>query len=122
MEPITVLVVDDEEAVRGLLSRVLETGGYKVIAVGDAVSALAILRESRPEIQVVVSDIMMQGMDGISLYESASGEFGDLPFIFITGYAENERMISVPTRYPVITKPFVPEALLRCIRHVLKTA
>ena len=62
----------------------------------------------------------MSGVDGIPLFEIASDEFVHLPFIFMTGYADNERMVSLPSRCAVITKPFAPIALLTCSRHVLK--
>jgi DNA-binding NtrC family response regulator len=113
------LVVDDDDAIRRYISSLLKIEGFQVREASDGVAALAALRECGASIQVVITDIRMPGADGVAFYESAADERPDLPFLFITGYADSERMVSIPGRYPVITKPFTSDALLSCVRSVL---
>jgi DNA-binding NtrC family response regulator len=118
--PYVALVVDDDAAVRRFVASVLQTEGFDVIQAEDGAAALAAIASSRSEISVVVSDVRMGRLDGISLFEKATELVESLPFVFITGFAESERMISVPTMFPVLTKPFLPSALITCVRSVLE--
>ena len=114
------LVVDDDAAVRRYVATVLKAEGFQVIEARDGVTALAAIASPHSDIGIVVSDIRMEGLDGISVLEKANELAESLPFVFITGYAENERLISVPSQFPVLTKPFLPSALIKCVRTVLE--
>jgi len=113
------LVVDDDAAVRRFVTTILKAEGFQVIEAENGAAALLTLARAEAPIRLVVSDIRMEGLDGISLSEKATEIGDDIRFVFITGFAENDRLVSVSTRFPVITKPFVPQALMSCVRSVL---
>jgi DNA-binding NtrC family response regulator len=120
LAPMTnVLVVDDDAAVRRFVTANLKAEGFHVVEAENGAAALLALARPEEPIRLVVSDIRMEGLDGISLFERAAEIIDSIGFIFITGFAENERLVSVPTRFPVITKPFSPQALMSCVRLVL---
>jgi DNA-binding NtrC family response regulator len=118
--PYVALVVDDDAAVRRFVASVLQAEGFSVIQAEDGTAALTAVASHRSEINVVISDVRMGGLDGISLFEKATELVESLPFVFITGFAESERLVSVPTLFPVLTKPFLPSALITCVRSVLE--
>jgi two-component system cell cycle sensor histidine kinase/response regulator CckA len=117
--PKTALVVEDDSAVRRFVAALLRTEGFQVLEANDGAEALALLGEPGRTIQIIVSDIQMAMVDGVSLYEKAAVQFGNVPFVFITGHAESERVVSVPSGSPILTKPFLPQDLLACVHHVL---
>jgi DNA-binding NtrC family response regulator len=118
MAPVA-LVVDDDAAVRHFVAMVLKSAGFLVVEAANGAAALLALATAKVPIRLVVSDICMEGLDGISLSEKAAEISSDIRFVFMTGFADNERLVSVSSRFPVITKPFVAEALLSCVRLVL---
>ncbi len=118
--PDVALVVDDDAAVRRFVASVLKAEGFEVIEAHDGASGLAAIANPRSSISIVVSDIRMEGLDGISMFEKATELSDSLPFVFITGFADSERMVSVPSLCPVLTKPFLPSALVKCVRSVLE--
>ncbi len=86
----TVLVVEDEEGVRGVVHAALSLSGYRVIALSDPLSALKMIQEGRPRIDLVVSDVVMPGMSGPEMVRRMRGERGDLDILFISGYPADE--------------------------------
>ncbi len=118
--PDVALVVDDDAAVRRFVASVLKAEGFRVLEAHNGAAALAAIVSPHSDIDIVVSDIRMEGLDGISLFEKATELVDSLPFVFITGFADSERLVSVPTLFPVLTKPFLPSALITCVRSVLE--
>lgn len=116
-----VLVVDDDAAVRRFVVSVLKAEGFQVVEAENGAAALFALARAEAPIRVVVSDICMAGLDGVALCEKATEMSGDIRFVFMTGFADNERLVSVSTRFPVITKPFLPQVLVSCVRLALST-
>jgi two-component system, NtrC family, response regulator GlrR len=116
------LVLDDDAAVRRFVASILKADGFSVVEAQDGTAALAAIASPHSEICVVISDVRMEGLDGISVFEKAAELVDSLPFVFITGYADSERLVSVPSLFPVLTKPFLPSALLACVHSVLKKA
>lgn len=114
-----VLVVDDDASIRRYVAAVLKGEGFQVIEAESGAAALLALARVEKPIRLVVSDVCMEGLDGISLAEKAAEISGDIRFVFMTGFVENERLVQVSARFPVITKPFVPQALMACVRRVL---
>ncbi|GHC79666.1 response regulator [Limoniibacter endophyticus] len=91
----TVLLIDDEEPLLEVLGAALTDSGYFCLRASNAASALRIL-DRTPEIDVIVSDIRMPGMDGIELLRNVRNRYGDrtwLQVIFITGHATLEKSI-----------------------------
>jgi len=81
-----VLLVDDEEAIVNLLRSLLKENGFEVLSAHNGQEALE--RFKQVQIDLVISDIYMPGMDGIKLHEAlrARPEYAKLPFLFISGY------------------------------------
>jgi CheY-like chemotaxis protein len=117
----TVLVVDDEPAVRTLIVDTLAELGYNAMEAGDGVSGLAMLRE-QPGIQLLVTDVgLPKGMNGRQLADAARVDRPDLKVLFITGYAENAVIGNgqLDPGMHVLTKPFAMDVLASRIREVI---
>jgi signal transduction histidine kinase len=114
------LLVDDEEAVRGVSARALRRKGYQVTAVPDANAALAVLDET-PGISAVITDLNMPGMRGTLLARAVREQHPDIGIILFTGLAdraleEEAREMGIDR---IIAKPFRVHELVDAIREVL---
>jgi len=85
-----ILFVEDEAVVRGIAVRLLRERGYEVIEAADGDEALALAEEHAGAIDLMISDVIMPGLDGPSLLKAARPFLGDAPVMFISGYAEAE--------------------------------
>jgi two-component system cell cycle sensor histidine kinase/response regulator CckA len=85
-----ILFVEDEAAVRGIAARLLRQRGYEVIEAADGEEALALAEEWAGQIDMLISDVIMPGLDGPSLLKKARPFLGDAPVMFISGYAESD--------------------------------
>jgi two-component system, cell cycle sensor histidine kinase and response regulator CckA len=119
---LTVLVVDDENAVRRFAVRVLQRDGYDVLEAADGAEALELVRSGKAIIDAVVSDIVMPRMNGVELMQAMAESNSNIPMILMSGYATaalSEMGIASPCS--VLPKPFPAERLLaevhRCVRH-----
>jgi adenylate cyclase len=112
----TVLVVDDDPSVRGLLTRTLENEGYRVIPAGNGVEALALAREHRP--QAITLDVLMPQMDGWGTLKElkADADLRDIPVIMVT--VLNERGMAIPLgAAEFVTKPIDRQRLTAILRE-----
>jgi two-component system cell cycle sensor histidine kinase/response regulator CckA len=119
-----VLLVEDEEQVRTLVERVLDGCGYVVVATGDPWEALALCEKDGGAFDLVLSDIMMPGLNGAELRARLSYLQPRARFLFMSGYTDKaivHRGI-LGADAPFIQKPFAPDALLRKVREVLDEA
>jgi two-component system cell cycle sensor histidine kinase/response regulator CckA len=85
-----ILFVEDEAAVRGIAARLLRQRGYEVIEAADGEEALVLAEEWAGQIDMLISDVIMPGLDGPSLLKKARQYLGDAPVMFISGYAESD--------------------------------
>lgn len=85
-----ILFVEDEAAVRGIAARLLRQRGYEVIEAEDGEQALMLAEEHAGTIDMMISDVIMPGLDGPSLLKKARQYLGDAPVMFISGYAESD--------------------------------
>jgi two-component system cell cycle sensor histidine kinase/response regulator CckA len=85
-----ILFVEDEDAVRRVAARLLRARGYEVIEASDGEEALAIAEANAGQIDLMISDVIMPGLDGPHLLRAARPFLGDAPVMFISGYAEAE--------------------------------
>ena len=117
----TVLVVEDEPVVRGLILEELAELGYAALEASDGASGLDILR-SRRRIDLLVTDIGLPGLNGRQLADAARELRPGLTVLFMTGYAENAALASgfLEPGMEMITKPFAMEALATRIRALLE--
>ena len=113
----TILVVDDEQAVRDLLAKTLTLADYDVDAVGDGPAALERLRAATYDL--LITDLKMPGMDGLSVIREARKLASDLPVIVITGYSTEASAIEAINLGVAgyLTKPFrLPRILAAAAR------
>jgi two-component system sensor histidine kinase/response regulator len=120
----TILVVEDEQAILEIITFFLEDEGYQVLQALNGEAALVLLEEAKPGL--IISDIRMPGMDGFALCEEvrANPDFGQLPFIFLTGRDERadvRRGMGLGAD-DYLTKPFEPEELLSAVQVRLARA
>ncbi|MEP6688060.1 MAG: PAS domain S-box protein [Gemmatimonadales bacterium] len=116
----TILMVEDEEMVRGLASRGLREHGYTVIEARHGFDALRQL-EIRPEVDLVISDVVMPEMGGRELGQRLASLRPSLPVLYMSGYTGEDvtqRGLLEPGA-PFQQKPFAPEALARKVREML---
>jgi PAS domain S-box-containing protein len=120
-----ILVVEDEAPIRALICRVLKGKGYDVFDADSGVEAMSLARFGGTSIDLLVTDVVMPGMNGLEISERLSQLFPALKVIYISGYAEPASSIIKGNRLPksrFIQKPFKPEKLVRKVRSVLDEA
>jgi CheY-like chemotaxis protein len=117
----TILVVDDEEAVRSSTRRALERAGYDVISATDGSDALRLFTEHDGGIHMVITDVVMPGLGGRELVGRLKIMKPNLPVLFVSGYTEEgvRRQGVLEPGAAYLEKPFTPERLLRRVREVL---
>jgi CheY-like chemotaxis protein len=117
----TVLIVEDDPAVRVLVSAVLKELGYGYVEAGDGSSAVPIL-ESDQRIDLMISDVGLPGMNGRQLAEIGRQIRPDLKVLFITGYAEHAAVRGgfLDPGMQLITKPFTFDLLTAKVREMIK--
>jgi CheY-like chemotaxis protein len=115
-----VLVVEDEPVVRSVIIEMLRDEGYRVLEAVDGPSGLRVLRET-PQIDLLVTDVGLPGMNGRQLADQARETRPDLKILFITGYAESVAMAKgfLLPGMEMITKPFDLDNLSRRIRAMV---
>ncbi len=103
---VRILVAEDDEAVRTFVTRALELRGFEVTAVNDGLQALESLKDQ--SFDLLVTDIVMPGLDGIGLALKVTRDHPDLPVLLMTGYsAERQRAHNLDELIAeVVVKPF----------------
>src|SRR5918992_2521512 len=117
---VSVLVVDDETAVRRFAVRVLQRDGFDVLEATDGAEALELVRSQKASIDAIVSDIVMPRLNGVELMQAVSLSHPQLPVILMSGYATAALSeLGIATPCSILTKPFPAERLLaevqRCV-------
>jgi two-component system cell cycle sensor histidine kinase/response regulator CckA len=117
----TVLVAEDEEAVRHLVCRVLRSKGYRVLEAAHAEAALALAAATGDAIDLLVSDMVMPGLGGTDLAARLLASRPGLRVLFMTGYALEavERRGELADAGGLLEKPFSADDLARKVREVL---
>ena len=120
----TILLVEDEEAVRGFAARALKQRGYKVLEASGGEQALEILRARTDDIALIITDVVMPNMDGPTLVRAARKLRPDMRVIFMSGYAEEafRRNEEKAEDLHFLPKPFGLKQLAAKVKDVLSGA
>ena len=120
----TILLVEDEDAVRGFAARALKQRGYQVIEAAGGEQALEIVRSGGRQIHLLVTDVVMPGMDGPTLVRAVRRLRPDIRVIFMSGYAEEtfRRNEERPENLHFLPKPFGLKQLALKVKEVLSAA
>jgi len=116
----TVLLVEDDRAVRLVVERALKSLGLAVVSAVDGVAGLEALDSAGASIDILVSDVVMPGIDGVALLEAARQRFPSLPAVLMSGYAEPPQRRAVGrTGVVFLAKPFAIRDLLEAVRSAM---
>ncbi len=115
----TLLLVEDEEIIRGLAVRVLGGEGYRVLETRNGDEALAVVGAQGAQISLVVTDVVMPGISGYELGERIRAIQPGLPLLFMSGYTDSAVGGRAPEGAGFLPKPFTPAALLGAVRDAL---
>ncbi len=118
----TVLLVEDEDAVRMGGVRALQSRGYTVHEAASGVEALEILEELNGAVDIVVSDVVMPEMDGPTLLRELRKTYPDIKFVFVSGYAEDAfaRNLPADAKFGFLPKPFSLKQLATTVKEMLE--
>lgn len=117
-----ILVVDDDSGVRKMLCRTLSRHGYTVLEASGPLGAMDLVRDHAGPIHLVVSDLIMPDMYGPELVTSLRAIRGDLPVLYVSGYAEDavSRRATLQSTDAVLEKPFTASDFLERVRRTLR--
>src|SRR5438874_674080 len=117
-----ILVVDDEEAIREIVTSMLQNAGYTAMQAASGKQALEVLG-SGEEFQLMLSDLMMAEMDGIALLDRVQDCYPDMPAIMVTAVHDISVALAAIRNgaYDYLLKPFEREQLLAAVRRALET-
>jgi PAS domain S-box-containing protein len=119
----TVLVVEDDEDVRDLVTRMLHRSGYEVVVAPSPAEALTLAQGGERKIDLLVSDVVMPRMSGLELLTRIRDFRPDLPILLISGYsADTVPGSGLPERTRLLRKPFTTAALQRAVGEILSRA
>ena len=119
----TVLLVEDEAAVRGLLRRFMDGKGYRVLEAADGEEALSVVESEAGRIDLLLTDLVMPGMGGFELAHRLEAKLPEVKILFMSGYSEgaeaffNSGLVSDARNF--LQKPFSTDLLAQRLREVL---
>ncbi|MGE3804053.1 MAG: response regulator, partial [Gemmataceae bacterium] len=117
----TILLVEDEELVRGVASKLLKRSGYTVLEASGGQEALDLVARHQGEIDMLLSDVVMPEMNGRELYRKLGEQRPDLKVLFVSGYTDSALLRHGLTdkNINILLKPFAADEFLRLVRETL---
>ncbi|MGE3178238.1 MAG: response regulator [Vicinamibacterales bacterium] len=116
----TILLVDDDDSVRGLLARVLRTKGYEVLEASSGDEAERVSQAHAGPVHLLVCDVLMVGLSGPDLAERLSGARPELRLLMMSGDPTMESVLDDRLAHAeFIGKPFSAQKLVENVRHLL---
>jgi DNA-binding NtrC family response regulator len=119
----TVLIVEDEEGVRELTRQILTRAGYRVLLAANPNDAMRIFAEHRRDIQLLLTDVVLQNMSGRELAEYIEQKSSQVRVLYMSGYTDDAVLHNgvLTAGAQFLQKPFTTEALLKKVQDVLGT-
>jgi CheY-like chemotaxis protein len=118
----TILLVEDEVAIRRLMQTALQQHGYVVLSAGDAEEALQLATQHDGPIHLLLSDIVMPGASGVDLAQRLVASRPDTKVMHISGFSVAAHVARLKANVTFLQKPFTPETLLRTVRECLSSS
>lgn len=121
----TILLAEDDESMRQFLTLALEKAGHHVRPCEDGLVAYTALEEDGDDVDLLLADIVMPGMDGIELSQKATQLYPDLKVMFITGFAAvamGQQSATSALHARVLSKPFHLNDLVKEVNDLLAQA
>lgn len=119
-DPVTILLVDDEQSVRAIIVKILRRAKYNVIEAENGVAALKIAAAHKGRIDIVVTDMYMPGMRGPEVVQALAPIRPGLRALFMSGYADQDAGTAVPPGANFLNKPFSGQELTAAVEAALK--
>lgn len=119
----TILVVEDEEGIRNLITTVLQDQGYQVLAAADGIEALQGLQMLKGTCSLVITDVIMPRMKSSTFIEGVRAMRPETKILYMSGYAGDTLQANgVQDDMPFLPKPFLPTTLIETVRELLQPA
>jgi DNA-binding response OmpR family regulator len=117
----TILVAEDDDALRGIVTRVFWDQGYRTLEARHGNEALHLAELAAPYLDLVVTDVIMPELDGLELGRELARRWASIPVLYISAYPPNDIFSrGGPTSStPFLQKPLTPDALLERVRLLL---
>ena len=119
MDPVRVLLVEDDDDNRELMAEVLSTSGFEVVSASSGRDGLRSLSER--SVDVIVTDVGMPGMGGLEVARAAKAIAPGVPVVVVTGWAEREDIASAREVDAVLVKPVDPDVLAQAVSDVARS-
>ncbi len=117
--PATVLLVDDDEAVRGFTRRILIQQGFNIIEASDGAEALEVASTYARPIDLLLTDVIMPRVNGLLLAQGMLQQRPGIRVLYMSGYVEKSLLVAKHPESIFLQKPFTPETLIVAVRQVL---
>ena len=117
--PATILLVDDDEAVRVVTRRILIQQGFHVIEASDGAEALEVASVYAQPIDLLLTDVIMPKVNGLVLARRLLQERPGIGVLYISGYVEKSILLAKHPESIVLQKPFTADALIAAVRQLL---
>ncbi|MGN6180971.1 MAG: response regulator [Mucilaginibacter sp.] len=115
-----ILIVEDNSSIRESLAELLSLNGYDIAVADSGENGITIINAYKPDL--IICDILMNGMDGYEFYSKVQQNFNNIPFIFSTAKSEKRDILKAAEMgvCNYLTKPFDEDELLKCIVKCLQ--
>jgi len=117
--PATILLVDDDKAVRGFVRRILSEAGYQILEAGDGMEALDLASAHAGPIDLLLTDVIMPGLNGFALATQLVQTLPNVAVLYMSGYMEAILLSAKDPQAVLLQKPFSSEQLLSAVRNSL---
>ena len=117
----TILVVDDDELARRSMKAILQHSGFlQILEASNGVHALTLFNALGETIDLIVTDIQMPGMDGVTFVRLVKQELPRIPVIYVSGHTQPKELVESDEYCAFVQKPFLPKTLMDAVRECLE--